>query len=220
MTAKLNLPKRIYSQYADKPKTVAWMNIARHFGEQLAQGADDVRNCLDVDTATGESLRIISRIVGLDRARIEVLMNSAEFAQVDKEGKNGGSQFGDTKYGFAPWSTQTSEEISEDILRTACRAKIVKNSIVPTIDNLLDAVNTIFPTARAIRLINYHDMSFQIEMTGVISQAETWLLGVEDFLPTPQGVRFKGFLRTSGMIEFLAHSDISDFGDELEEFLE
>lgn len=220
MTAKLNLPRRIYSQYADKPKAVAWLNVTREIGNQIAQSANDVRNCLDIDTATGENLRIISRIVGIDKVQVEVLMNSAEFAQVDKDGKKGGTQFGDTENTFAPWSTQSSAEISEDVLRTACRAKIIKNSIVPTSENLLDAVNTIFPTAKATRLINHHDMSFEIEMTGVISQAESWLLETEDFLPTPQGVRFIGFILSVGLIEFLNESSSSDFGDESMEFTE
>ena len=220
MTAKLNLPRRIYSQYADKPKTVAWLNVTREIGNQIAQSANDVRNCLDIDTATGENLRIISRIVGIDKVQVEVLMNSAQFALVDKNGKNGGTQFGDTANTFAHWSTQTSTEITEDVLRTACRAKIVKNSIVPTSENLLDAVNAIFPTARATRLINNHDMSFEIEISGFISQAESWLLEVDDFLPTPQGVIFKGFIRMPVIIEFLSDSSVSDFGEELEEFIE
>ena len=218
MSKKLNLPRRIYSQYADKPKAVAWLNVTRDIGENLAKGADDVRKCLDIDTATGESLKIISRIVGVDKTRIEVLMNSAEFAMQD--GPNSGTEFGDTENTFAPWSTQNDAKISEDVLRTLCRAKILKNSIVPTSENLLDAFNTIFPTANAIRLLNHHDMSFSMEFTGTISQTESWLLDVEDFIPTPQGVRFRGFIRSFGVIEFLSDSENSDFGDETMEFLE
>lgn len=218
MSKKLNLPRRIYSQYADKPKAVAWLNVTREIGENLAKGADDVRKCLDIDTATGESLKIISRIVGVDKTRIEVLMNSAEFAMQD--GPNSGTEFGDTANTFAPWSTQSDAKISEDVLRTLCRAKILKNSIIPTSENLLDAFNTIFPTANAIRLLNHHDMSFSMEFTGTISQTESWLLDVEDFIPTPQGVRFRGFIRSFGMIEFLSDSANSDFGDETMEFLE
>lgn len=218
MSKKLNLPRRIYSQYADKPKAVAWLNVTRELGEQIAKGADEVRNCLDIDTATGESLRIISRIVGVERSRIEVLMNSAVFARQD--GPNAGTEFGDTDNTFAPWSTQTDAQISEDVLRTVCRAKILKNTIVPTTENLLDAFNAIFPTAKVVRLINHHDMSFSIEYAGTISQTESWLLDIEDFLPTPQGVRFRGFVRSYGVVEFLDDSSSTAFGDETLEFLE
>ena len=218
MTKKLNLPRRIYSQYADKPKTVAWLNVTRELGEEIANGADEVRKCLDIDTATGESLKIISRIVGVDKARIEVLMNSAEFAK--QSGPDSGTEFGDTDNTFAPWSTQSDAKISEEVLRTLCRAKILKNSIVPTSENLLDAFNVIFPTANAFRLINHHDMTFSMEFTGTISQSESWLLDLEDFLPTPQGVRFRGFIRSFGIIEFLGDSDSAHFGDEEMEFLE
>lgn len=220
MSKKLNLPRRIYSQYADKPKAVAWLNVTRDVGGNLAKGADDVRKCLDIDTATGESLKIISRIVGVDKTRIEVLMNSAEFAMIDEDGKNEGTQFGDTDNTFAPWSTQNDVKISEDVLRTLCRAKILKNSIIPTSENLLDAFNIIFPTANAFRLFNHHDMSFSIEFSGSISQTESWLLEVEDFFPTPQGVSIRAFIRSFGIIEFLSDSANSDFGDETMEFLE
>ena len=80
MSTVLKLPRRSYAQYADKPKFQAWLNIAHEMGENVATGAEAVRNCLDIDTATGESLRIISRIVAVDTIKQETLMNAGEYA--------------------------------------------------------------------------------------------------------------------------------------------
>ena len=76
MSTVLKLPRRSYAQYADKPKFQAWLKIAHEMGENVAAGAEAVRNCLDIDTATGESLRIISRIVAVDTIKQETLMNA------------------------------------------------------------------------------------------------------------------------------------------------
>ena len=95
----------------------------------------------------------------------------------------------------------------------------MKNTIEPTAENLLDAFNFLFPTAQAFRLLNYHDMSFSIEYTGTDNPEEAWLLDIEDFVPTPAGVRLRGFIRSCGLIELLKDGDAT-FGDESLEFIE
>ncbi len=209
----MNLPRRSYAQYNGKEKLQAWLNIGHQMAEEVASGADAVRNCLDLDTATGESLRIISRIVATDNLKQEVLMNAGEYADPT------GTEWGNLEKAFADWSTQTNATLGDELLRTVCRAKILKNTIEPTIENLLNAFNFLFPTANAFRLLNYHDMSFAIEYTGVVNSAEAWLLDVYDFVPTPAGVEFRGFIRSYGITEFLKDDDAT-FGDESLEFLE
>lgn len=211
MTA-LNLPPRIYSQYADKEKLKAWLNISREIGEEIAQGAQDVRNSLDIDTASGESLRIISRIVAVDNLKQEILMNAGYFSDPD------GTELGDLKNLFAVWSTQNSVSASDEILRTICRAKIIRNTIDPTMDNLLDAINFILPSAQAFRLVNYHDMSFGVQISGTMTPTEEWLLKIVDFLPTPAGVNFRGIVIAKRLIEFL-NIDSNSFDDDEMEFV-
>lgn len=211
---KLNLPNRIYSQYANKPKAVKWFNITRELGEKVAQGADQVRKCFDIDSATGETLEMIGRIVVIDRIRQEQLMNSGIFADPD------GTQFNQTDKQFAEWSTFKDTKLSDELMRLAIRAKIIKNTANPTADNLLDAFRFLFPNGNVFRLINHHDMSFSVEYIGVLSQVEQWVIDLEDFIPTPQGVRLRGFIRSYGIIEFLNDDENSSFGDEDLEFLE
>lgn len=207
------LPSRIYSQYADKPKFVQWMNITRKMGAEISTGAEAVRNSLDVDTATGESLQIIARIVAVNRIRKEQLMNPGVFADPD------GTNSGNVERGFSEWSTFTDTELADEMLRFAIKAKIIKNTANPTSDELLMNFRELFPNGKVFRLINHHDMSFTIEYIGKLSPLEQWLIDLHDFIPTPQGVRLRGFIRSYGIIEFLA-DDVATFGDEELEFLE
>nr|DAI76055.1 MAG TPA: Protein of unknown function (DUF2612) [Caudoviricetes sp.] len=209
----LKLPDRIYSQYRDKPKTVEWLDITRKIGHQLVKAADDVRDSLDLDKATGESLKIISRILVIDTVYRDQLNGAAIFAKPD------GTQFNTDDPMFAEWSSRTKGELNDEILRILCKAKIEKNNLEPTAESLLAAFQRLFPTANMFRVINHHDMSFSAEYAGRFTPVESYLLSVTDFIPSPQGVRFRGFLFKYLAIEFLADDDWI-FGDEDLEFQE
>lgn len=213
MSKLLNLPDRIYAQYADKPKFVEWMNITRKIGLELKEGAEQVRKCFDLETAKGDALEVIGRIVVVDRIKQEQLMNSGVFADPD------GTNFNDRVKTFAEWSTFTNADLSDEMLRIAIKAKIIKNTANPTADELLSALSSLFPSANVFRLFNHHDMSFSIEYAGKLTDLEQWLIDLHDFLPTPQGVELRGFIRSFGIIEFLSNDENSTFGDEELEFL-
>lgn len=213
MSKLLNLPDRIYAQYADKPKFVEWMNITRKVGLELKEGAEQVRKCFDLETAKGDALEVISRIVVVDRIKQEQLMNSGVFADPD------GTNFDNQDKTFAEWSTFTNTDLSDKMLRFAIKAKIIKNTANPTADELLSALASMFPNANVFRLLNHHDMSFSIEYVGKLTDLEQWLIDLHDFLPTPQGVELRGFIRSFGIIEFLSDDNDSTFGDEELEFL-
>lgn len=222
----LNLPKRSYSQYENSPKLQAWLKIARIFAEELAKAASDVRGCLDIDTATGETLSIISRIVVVDRFYVNQLLGAAVVAE-KKSGSSltdRGTQLGKPKDATEPmvseWATIKKGRLDDEVLRTICRAKIAKNSATPTHDGILDAFNFTFPYLKAGRLIDGHDMSFQIEYRGHIQPREAFLLSFEDLIPVPQGVRFAGFLPKTTEIEFVqAEKDMEQYGNQQLEFL-
>lgn len=200
----LKLPNRIYSQYSDKPKIVDWVNITRRIGEGVAYGAQQVRECYDVDKASGHALEVIGRVVVIDRIKKERLMNAAVFSEPD------GTEFGDDKKQlFAPWSTFTNQDLNDEMLRILIRAKIVKNTANPTNDGLLEAFQTIFPSAQVFRIINHHDMSFTIEYTGYLSPLRQWIIQIHDLLPTPQGVRIRNLVNIRTTIEFFDES-VSD----------
>ena len=63
----LKVLSRVYAQFRDKVKLIAWLKICAHPANQFEQTAQQVANSLDVDNATGRELDVIGRIVGVSR---------------------------------------------------------------------------------------------------------------------------------------------------------
>lgn len=209
----LNLPNRIYAQYRGKPKAEAYLNIANAILNPSMQALETIRYMYDVDNAYGEMLRIIGRIVVLDRAMKEELMGAGVFAKPD------GTEFEDKDSIFAKWSTYVGVDVDDSFLRLMIKAKIVKNSSIATIDAMLDAINFLFPNIKAVRLVNYKDMSFTVIHLGQIEPLEQFLIdNVASFIPTPQGVECRGFKYIGSFIPFVPNVDNGQFNNKSKEF--
>lgn len=59
--------KRIYAQYRDKPKAVAWLKINAQVANSFEAVFDDVAGSYDIDAADSQQLDIIGRIVDIGR---------------------------------------------------------------------------------------------------------------------------------------------------------
>lgn len=59
--------KRIYAQYRDKPKAVAWLTITAEIANQFEAAFEDICQSYDIDTANSEQLNIIGRLVDISR---------------------------------------------------------------------------------------------------------------------------------------------------------
>lgn len=58
---------RVYAQYRDKPKAVAWYNIVPTLASQIETAFNDVRYSYDIDTNEGQALDVIGNIVDISR---------------------------------------------------------------------------------------------------------------------------------------------------------
>ena len=58
---------RMYAQYADKPKAVAWYNIIPTIADEVFTACDAVTASWNIDTNTQEQLNVIGRIVVIDQ---------------------------------------------------------------------------------------------------------------------------------------------------------
>ena len=207
----MNIPDRIYAQYRDKPKAVAWYEIARKLGGSIEAAAQAVRKSYDIDTAVGEQLNVIGRIVVAPRSFVgSIPMNPALFDLTD------GDEFGDDGAMFSALTIDQDGQLSDDLYRLVIKAKIIKNNGDATIESILDGMNFLLPRADVLRVTDGEDMSFSIEFYGQITNLERYALLNEGLVPKPQAVRFKGFLEGFEMVEF---GDIdAEFGDEDAEF--
>ncbi|MCK9802081.1 DUF2612 domain-containing protein [Pseudomonas sp. MAFF 302030] len=208
----MNIPDRIYAQYRDKPKAVAWYAIARAFGGSIEAAAQAVRKSYDIDTAVGEQLNVIGRIVVAPRSFVGAMpMNPGLFDLTD------GDEFGDDEAMFSALTIDQDGQLSDDLYRLVIKAKIVKNNGDATIENILDGMNFLLPKANVLRVTDGEDMSFSIEFYGQITNLERFALLNAGLVPKPQAVRFNGFLEGFDMVEF-GDAD-AEFGDEDAEFV-
>ena len=190
-----NVPDRIYAQYRNKPKAVAWFDIAQRLGGDLDAAAQAVRRSYDIDTAEGEALDVIGRIVVVPRSFLaDVPMSPGLFALTD------GDEFGDTEAMFSPLTINQDQELADELYRIVIRAKTIKNTGDATIENILYGMNFLLPNAQVLRVADGENMTFSIEFYGEISNLERFALLNATLVPKPQGVEFSGFLEGLSLI--------------------
>lgn len=192
------MPNRIYAQYADKPKAVAWYNITPNMAQPLFDTFDAVRMSYDIDTAVGEQLDVIGRIVVIDRG-------FESFVVFDPDTYFGGSgdacQFGGIDSQFESVGEVLSQEVSDAIFSVLIRAKIAKNNSDATLDGVADALSYI-TSSSPIRVVDNEDMTFSVSFGSELTDIERFVFNTFDVVPRPQGVRFLGYVEETAITQF------------------
>ena len=210
VTNESDAPNRIYAQYRNKSKAVAWYNITRGLATQIADVAAAVRIMYAIDVAQGEQLDVIGRIVVIPRDFMgKVTMETAMCAVP----VNDPAEFGDTSAMCSAVSVDADMSMSDDLYRLAIKSKIIKNNSYSTIEDVMSGMNFLLPNAQVTRLVDGEDMSFSVEFYGQISDLERWALVNASFVPKPQGVKFNGFLEAYNYVQ--AGDSSTQFGDSL-----
>lgn len=210
----MNIPNRIYAQYRTKPKAVAWYKIVRSLATQLDSAANAVRVMYEIDTAVGEQLNILGRIVVIDRNYISpVTMTPPQFAAAE----NSPGEFGDMSAMLSELSIDSDTQLTDDLYRLIIKSKIIKNNSDATIESILFGMNFLLPNAEVLRITDGEDMSFSVEFYGNITEVERYALLNSTLVPRPQGVRFGGFLEGYDYVQ--AGDDTMQFGDTYAEFV-
>lgn len=192
------LPDRIYAQYRNAPKAVAWYNITRQLAAQLDTGTVGVRSMYDIDRNSGAQLDVIGRVVVQPREFTgQVTMVPGWCAAA----VNAPAECGDEALMCSSLNVDQDTQMSDDLYRLAIKAKIIKNNSDATIDSILDGMNFLLPNASVLRVTDGEDMSFSIEFYGIITELERWALLTQSLVSKPQGVRFNGFLEGAGYVE-------------------
>lgn len=201
-------PSRIYAQYRNKPKAVAWYNITRTLTTQLSDAATAVRVMYGIDFAQGVQLDIIGRIVVIPRSFTgNTSLNPAMCADIE----NDPAFFGDSTQMASALSIDQDAQMSDDLYKLVIKSKIIKNNSSATIEDILHGMNFLLPNANVLRITDNEDMSFSIEFYGNITELERWALLNSRLVPKPQGVKFNGFLEGYNYVQ--AGDDSFQFGD-------
>lgn len=189
------MPNRIYAQYRDKPKAVAWYNILPSIANDLFNASNQTRLSYDIDNATSHELDVIGIIVGSSRSfESQITFETNDFGEV-------GVQFGGFDIQFQTLGQTISQEVSDEIFRILIKAKISKNNNDGTIDGMLDALKFIIPD-NISRIIDHDDMSFSVSFGQELSTIQIFILDTFDILPRPQGVKFLGYVDETNLTQF------------------
>lgn len=192
------MPNRIYAQYADKPKAVAWYNITPTMAQPLFDTFDAVRMSYDIDTAVGAQLDVIGRIVVIDRG-------FESFVVFDPDTYFGGSgdacQFGGIDSQFESTGSVLSQEVSDAIFRVLIRAKIAKNNNDATLDGIASALSFITESS-PIRVVDNENMAMSVSFGSELTDIERFVFNTFDVVPRPQGVRFLGYVEETAITQF------------------
>ena len=60
---------------------------------------------------------------------------------------------------------------------------------------MLSGATFLLPDANVLRVVDNEDMTFTIEYSGVITDIESYAIANASMVPTPQGVKFNGFVQ-------------------------
>ena len=190
--------KRIYAQYADKPKAVAWYNITPNIAEEIDNVYEAVRNSYDIDANDGEQLNVIGRIVNIDRSfESQVFYEPDTYFGAD----NDASQFGGIDSQFESVGDTISSEVSDAIFRVLIKAKIAKNNSDASLDGIVHALSYI-TNSSPIRVIDNEDMTFSVSFGTALTDIEKFVFNTFDIIPRPQGVKFLGYVDEESITQF------------------
>ncbi len=194
----LDIPERIYAQYRDKPKAVAWYNITKTIGNDLCDGLQKVRETYDIDSQSGAQLDVIGRIVGIDRSYKK---------EIDFTGISWGatgtieSQFGRNAIQFTGSGATINKQVDDTIYRLLIKSKIETNTKDATIESILEGLSVVVGT-KAIKVIDAENMSFSVEFETELHPVEIFVLNTFRPIQKPQGVRFDGFLQADEITQY------------------
>lgn len=191
-------PDRIYAQYRNKSKAVQWYGIVPELAGEICDVYEQIANSYDIDSAIGEQLNIIGRLVVVDRSfESQVVFDVGTEFGADTLA----AQFGGDESQFESLGTTISNEVSDVIFRTLIKAKIAKNNSISTLDGVSEALQNITGVTD-IHVVDNEDMTFSVSFGEELTDTERFVFNTFDVVPRPQGVRFLGFVEETAITQF------------------
>ena len=183
---------RMYAQYADKPKAVAWYGIIPSIASELEQAYNDIKISYSIDDNTREQLNVIGRVVVVGdtwETVANLIVGGRELVEETPQlNQLGSNQLGS----FQLTPNQVGYAYVDNIYRQLIRSKIAKNNSDATIDSILGAISFITGDSN-ITVSDFEDMTFDVVFLDNISNEQIEILTNFDLVPKPQGVRFRGY---------------------------
>jgi len=187
----------LIKQYWEKPKAYAEIAMKASSWRRSFVWLSSFENAFDLDSATGDRLDIIGRIVGIGR-NIPYSIPKIAFGFDENPNSRGFDDLFSPLDDRAPFQDLFESESTELVLddnayRQFIRAKIAKNTFGPYLSgndslSIQDAVINIFGGLAYVT--DNYDMTLTLHVSSVFSSSKLDALLKMSLIPKPQGVRY------------------------------
>lgn len=209
---------RITQQFFDKPLIDRTLQLLLFAQFELQNVLKDLMQLRSIDTATGEQLNVIGRIVGQDR----VLLSSDLYEFFGFQGALKAGSYGtleDETVGSIWWSLGTplggNIVLTDEVYRLFIRAKILKNTTNTTSEEFIQSLNLLFgdsavlaieedeaePSGNVLVLFNRELTDFELGLLNYTDNSSGYSSGL---IPKTVGVNIKygRYVRTDNPISW------------------
>lgn len=151
--------KLLTSEYRHSPKLNNWLLWLLNEGTTYTTFIKTFVDAFDLDSAEGQQLDIIGRLVGVKR-----LLD------------------------FVPAGGE-SPLLEDSTYRMLIKATIIKNTWKGKLEDLYSAWRTVFPETKLFQVQDLQDMTFNVVIAGAFTSLERELITNGYIIPKPEGVR-------------------------------
>ncbi|MCP4569571.1 MAG: DUF2612 domain-containing protein, partial [FCB group bacterium] len=181
----------ILTQYKESSNLIGYIQAFQIQNQEIEDACNDLLTDRSLDTAVGTQLDVIGEIVGQSRI-VEGFPNVLAWGYQTSaytEGYNDGA--------YRDGSAQTIE-LDDDTYRLYIKARILRNHSQYTIDDILQAVAILVPTAESI-VLTEGDMAFSLSvLDAAISVDQQNILKNGNIIPKPAGIKLDGIIFSDG----------------------
>lgn len=176
---------RVYWQYRNSPKMLAWMQILPAIAQaNIETPLDQIVNILNIDTAVGHQLDIIGRIAGISE---RPTVDSEDVGRFGYAGTPAAVGYGIGPY-IGPDESIASYPAPDSLFRIIVRARIYKNVSLVTLDDVKAAVDFILDERSTV--VDGQNMTIEsIWLSRPLAPSIRKLVETQKLIPRPQGVK-------------------------------
>lgn len=175
---------RLATQFKESTNLINYLKALLVEADNLEQVFQDLLNKRWIDTAEGAQLDIIGAIVGQPR----ILVDATILSYFGFAPNPGASSFGTIsnlsiggRFRGKDESTTGDRSLTDDEYRTYIKARVIKNSIIPTLPELLSFLKFLFEVEQIIIIDGY--MHYTVQFGRILSANEKAFLLSTDLVP-------------------------------------
>lgn len=175
----------IILQYQDKPKLLAEATAIIEIFEDLKNSSEDLKSAFDIDTAVGNQLDIIGKIVGLSRVISEVVPK-VYFGFNNKNPNALG--FGEAPFYKTTYAKYGDLTLNDQDYRFYLKAKVSINFIKNNIHRINEIIAYLFNNNAYV--VDNKDTTFTLYINENVDIRQVQYAKSLDLLPSPQTISY------------------------------